>query len=205
VAPEQPEHRGAARKRFMADVEGMVDRADEGDFDFDEVADEALDVPDLPEPALSLADLDAALNGPGVLPPGAEWVRLDPGSYKLRLPGSVDLVRVATSAEVFDDHFESHEFLSPGGAKFEALADTSSIILGYLGEVKGHCWLVDSAQDGQSSQMLIMTRSGPTRVGTLAELLDGIDQLTLPFDARLARTYPFQHQSAGMIAAQPGG
>ena len=30
-------------------------------------------------------------------------------------------VRVTTQAEVFDDHFESHEFLSPGGRLFEQL------------------------------------------------------------------------------------
>jgi hypothetical protein len=180
VALERPEHRGAARQRFLADVEGMVDKADEGGFDVDEVADEALDVPNLPDPALTLSDIDAALDHMGVLPPGAELAPLDPGSYKLRLPGNDAWIRVTTSAEVFDDHFESHEFLSPGGAIFEALAETSRIAVGASVDVKGHCWLVDSTQDGQSSEMFIITRSGPTRVRTLGELLDGIDQLTPP-------------------------
>ena len=37
VALERPEQREAARQRFLADVEGMVDKADEVGFDVDEV------------------------------------------------------------------------------------------------------------------------------------------------------------------------
>jgi hypothetical protein len=46
--------------------------------------------------------------------------RLAPGTYKLRLPGGEAWARGTTDAEVFDDHEESHEFLSPGGPFFEA-------------------------------------------------------------------------------------
>jgi hypothetical protein len=31
-------------------------------------------------------------------------------------------VRVTTQAKVFDDHFENHQFLSPGGSLFERIA-----------------------------------------------------------------------------------
>jgi hypothetical protein len=125
-ALERPEHREAATQRFLADVEGMVKGADEGGFDVDEVADEGLDAPDFPEPALTLIDLDNALNHLETLPPGTEMARLDPGSYKLRLPGGEAWVRVTTDAEVFEDHAESHEFLSPGGALFDGLATPKS-------------------------------------------------------------------------------
>ena len=172
VALELPEHREAARQRFLADVEGMVDKADEGGFDVDEVADEALDVPDLPEPALTLSDIDAALNRPGVLPQGAQWVRLDPGSYKLLVPGASGPVRVTTSAEVFDDHFESHEFLSPGGALFETLAGPSIDGGAAPGDVPGHCWLVEADQDAHSCEMIVLTPDGVTRVHSLGELID---------------------------------
>jgi hypothetical protein len=83
----------------------------------DEVAAETLDMPDLPGPGLTLLDLDAALNVPNVLPLGTELARLDPGSYKLRLPGGDACERVTTEAKVFDDHPERHEFLSPGGIR----------------------------------------------------------------------------------------
>jgi hypothetical protein len=110
----------------MGDIERLVESAGVGRFDVDEVADETLDVPDFPGPGLSLLDLDAALNLPDVLPPGTEPARLDPGSYKLRLAGGDAWVRVTTVAEVFDEHAESHEFQSPGGAFFEGLATPKS-------------------------------------------------------------------------------
>jgi hypothetical protein len=81
VALKRSEYREAARQRLLADVDSMVDRAEVGGFDVDDVAGEALDVPELPPPALTLSDLDLALNRPDVLPPGVEWERLDPGSY----------------------------------------------------------------------------------------------------------------------------
>ena len=95
-------------------------------LDIDEVAAEALEMPDLPPPVLTLSDLDLALNHPGVLPPGVEWRRLDVGSYGLRLPGMTEEAGVTTRAEIFDDHFESHQFLSPGGCLFERIASQAA-------------------------------------------------------------------------------
>jgi hypothetical protein len=85
-----------------------------------------LEVAGFPGPGLTLLDLDAALTVPDVLPPETELARLDPGSYKLRLPGGEAWVRVTTDADVFEDHAESHEFLSPGGTCFEGLATPKS-------------------------------------------------------------------------------
>ncbi len=177
VALERPEHREAARQRFMADVEGMVDGAEEGGFDVDEVADEALDVPDLPEPALCLSDIDRALNREGVLPPGAELARLDLGSYKIRLPGGDAWVRVTTDAEVFDDHAESHEFLSPGGPLFEALAAPTPDGTSESGAAAGHCWLVEAGGDGGACEMHVLTTDGARRVDSLGDLLERLDRL----------------------------
>src|SRR5690606_3440318 len=36
---------------------------------------------------------------------------LDNGSYAFSMPGMPEAIRVTTRAEIFDDHFESHEFL----------------------------------------------------------------------------------------------
>jgi hypothetical protein len=176
LALERPKQREAARQRFLADVGGMVERAGEAGFDVDEVADEAIDVPDLPGPSLSLSDLDAALRLPGVLPPGAELSPLDPGSYKLRLPGAASPFRVTTSADVFDDHFESHEFLSPGGPLFETLAGPTLEVASASDTAVGHCWLVEEGGGG-ACEMFVLTPEGPTRVDTLGDLLDGLNQL----------------------------
>ena len=125
VALEKKENREAARHRLMADIENSAREAEETSLDIDEVAADALEMPVLPEPSLSLVDLDLALNHPGVLPPGTEWRRLDVGSYAIRLPGMDREVRVTTQADIFDDHFESHQFLSPGGPLFQRIASVS--------------------------------------------------------------------------------
>jgi hypothetical protein len=156
----------------------MVDKVGEAGFDVDEVADEALDVPDLPEPALTLPEIDLALNREGVLPPGAELARLDPGSYKLRLPGRDAWVRVTTDAEVFDDHPESHEFLSPGGPFFEALAAPPQECASASGAAAGHCWLVEADGGGGTCEMHVLAPEGPRRVDSLGDLLGRLDRLT---------------------------
>jgi hypothetical protein len=176
VALERPEHREAARQRFLADVEGLVERADEGGFDVDEVADETLDVPDFPGPGLTLLDLDAALNVPDVLPPGTELAPLDPGSYKLRLPGGDAWVRVTADSEVFDDHAESHEFLSPGGAFFEGLATPKSEDSSVPREGLGHCWLVEQGGAGGTCEMFVATPEGPIPVHSLGDLLNRLSR-----------------------------
>ena len=125
VALEKKENREAARHRLTANLEQSAREADMTTLDIDEVAADALEMPPLPPPALTLPELDLALNNPGILPPGVEWRSLDAGSYALRLPGMDQEVRVTTQAEVFDDHFESHQFMSPGGSLFERIASGS--------------------------------------------------------------------------------
>ena len=141
------EHREAARHRLVADLEQEGAQADQSGLDIDEVAADALNLPTLPAPALSLSDLDAVLNRPEILPPGVQWRRLDPGSYGLRMPGMADEVRVTTLAEVFDDHFESHELLSPGGQLFEMIASESSDD-GEADKVgaEGKIWIIENAE-----------------------------------------------------------
>jgi hypothetical protein len=146
----------------------------EGGFDVDEVADGIRDVSDFPGPRLTLLDLDAALNVPDVLPPGAELARLDLGSYKLRLPGKDAWVRVTTDAEVFDDHAESHEFLSPGGSCFESLLTLRSEDTSVPRDGPGHCWLVERGGDAGTYGWQIPNRHGfwgadPVEPGKLAQ------------------------------------
>ena len=58
VALEKKENREAARHRLMADLEQTAREAGQTTLDIDEVAADALEMPTLPPPALSLADLD---------------------------------------------------------------------------------------------------------------------------------------------------
>jgi len=74
---------------------------------------------------------------------------LDAGTYALRLPGMDDPIRVTTHAEVFDDHFESHEFLSPGGRLFEQLGSAGQSVPDPANAVtKGTTWMVSDTSTG---------------------------------------------------------
>jgi hypothetical protein len=81
---------------------------------------------------------------------------------------------------VFDDHPESHEFLSPGGSLFEALAGSTPDEALSSGDTQGHCWLVEPNESGRASEVYVMTQAGPARVNTLGELLDRLDRLPPP-------------------------
>ena len=110
---------------------------------------------------------------PGCPPTGGGVGAARPGLLQLRLPGSAEWVRVTTSAEVFDDHFESHEFLSPGGRLFEALSDLSA---GDAPEAdgrrpQGYCWLTETDGCGHGSELLVLTPSGAD-AGPLARRTD---------------------------------
>ncbi len=109
---------------------------------------------------------------------GPGWpVWLDPGSFKLHLPGGDAWVRVTTDAEVFDDHAESHEFLFPGGHVFETLAAPTPEGASASGAAAGHCWLVEAGGDGGACDMLVLIPEGARRVHSLGDLLERLDRL----------------------------
>ena len=86
-ALQRKENREAAKHRLAADLEQAARDAAQASLDIDEVAADALEMPELPPSALTLSELDLALNHPGVMPPGVEWRRLDAGSYAPASPG----------------------------------------------------------------------------------------------------------------------
>lgn len=113
--------REAARERILADADLMIEQDDSGGLDIDEVAKEALEMPTLPPPSLTLEDIDRVMSRDDLRPPQVEWKLLDSGSYAYSMPGYSKPIRVTTRAEVFDDHFESHDFLGPGNPIYEQL------------------------------------------------------------------------------------
>jgi hypothetical protein len=111
----------AERQRLVADVDKLASEPPAGGLDIDEVAKDALTMPTLPPPSLTLDDIDRVMNHPVLRPPQVEWVPMDSGSYSIRLPGMPQAVRVTLRPDTFDDQFESHEFLGPGNALFERI------------------------------------------------------------------------------------
>jgi hypothetical protein len=185
VALEKKENREAARQRLLAEVDRMAREADEVPFDIDEVAQEALEMPKLPEPSLTLADIDRAFNRADVRPADMEWRPLDAGSYAARLPGMPNEVRVTTHGEVFDDHGESHVLLSPGGSIFDGIVEEMARDTGQMPTGPGHVFLVSRGEPGQAGVVLVLTTGGPREVRTLPELLDALNSLGLSGSSEL--------------------
>ena len=111
----------AERQRLVADVDKLANETPAGGLDIDEVAKDALTMPALPPPALTLDDIDRVMNHPVLRPPQVDWAPMDAGSYSLQMPGMPKAVRVTLRPDTFDDQFESHEFLGPGNMLFERL------------------------------------------------------------------------------------
>ena len=170
VVLEPKERREATRERVLADVEQMAQEAERAAFDIDVAAEEPFVPPELPEPAMTLAELDAALNRTEARPAALEWKPLDPGSYAVSMPGMQEPARGTTSAEVFEDHPESMVFLSPGGQLFEEIAALAASDAEHGEGDVGVCWITPGA-DAAGSRFLFRTRRGVRCVERLGELL----------------------------------
>src|SRR5271157_2397199 len=98
-------------------------------------------------------------------------------------------VRVTTQAEVFDDHFESHQFLSPGGTLFEVIA-SNCLPDGHDGTSDGFgkIWLL--TDELTHSLRLLVRRKGLLVVcDRLSELIEAIQDESSagPFDPTVLR------------------
>jgi len=187
VALESVEHREAARERLLSDVDQMIDAAEEADFDMDEVGGDALELPDLPAPALTLGDLDDILNRSDLRPADVEWAQLDRGSYSIRLPGMTQSVRGTTRAEVFDVHYESHEFMSPGGEFFQQIVARSNVSA-QADRIKGNFWFISSDKSDDGFQAVVLTLNGVKVISSVDDLVNALNDLAMPGELGLSLT-----------------
>jgi hypothetical protein len=171
--------RETARQRFLADLEQQVRDADEGGFDIDATVEGSLDLPALPEPALTLRDLDRAIRIARARPPEVDFMPLDPGSYGIGLPGGAP-IRVTTDPGVFEFSSDNFQLFSPGGDAFGAFCVEG----GDGAEGRGIAWMVQ--RPGAEAEFVVATQSGPRRVERFAELLAALDVAGEPCDFPLA-------------------
>ncbi len=166
--------REAARQRFLADLEQQVRDADEHGFDIDATVEASLDLPALPEPALTLRDLDRAIQIARARPPEVDFRPLDAGSYGIGLPGCEPL-RVTTDAGVFEFSSDNFQLFSPGGAAFGAFCvdGTDTEAAG-----RGIAWRVQ--RPGADAEFVVATRFGPRTVGSFEDLLAALDVVGEP-------------------------
>jgi SNF2 family DNA or RNA helicase len=141
MGPEQGEK---ARQEALSNIHKLVDEAEVGGFDIDEVSEADLRPPEFPPSPLEPADLDLVLRREELLPPGVECRELEPSTYALRVPGCAEEARVTTSPAVFDEHFQSHQMMAFDGPLFARAAgahdgesEESSFVASSLAELLG--------------------------------------------------------------------
>jgi hypothetical protein len=169
-----------ARQRFLAELEQQVRDADERGFDIDATVEGNLDLPSLPDPALTLRDLDRAVQIGRARPPEIDFRPLDPGSYGIGLPGR-DPVRVTTDAAVFEFSSDNFQLFSPGGDAFGSFC-VDGASAGSDG--RGIAWIVQ--RPDAEAVFVVATRFGPRQVGTFEELLAALDVVGEPCEFPLA-------------------
>jgi hypothetical protein len=163
------EAREAARQGFLAEIELEVSSPDEARLDLDAVAREDLAVPPLPEPPYDMAKLDHLMGHDASRPVGLEWRPLDVRTYSARLPGMQEPIRVTTSAEVFEESGDSHQFFSPGGQLFEEVQRAADETLSKEPQ-PGVCWLLRDLS-GKPATFVVNTAAGFCRADTLDALI----------------------------------
>jgi hypothetical protein len=146
----------------------------ENGFDTDATVEGSLDLPTLPEPAVTLRHLDRAIQVARARPPEVDFRRLDPGSYGIGLPGG-EPTRVTTNPGVFEFSSDNFQLFSPGGHVFGSFGingeETGS-------DGRGIAWVVQ--RPGAESEFIVSTRFGPRQVVNLEELLAALDVVGQP-------------------------
>lgn len=166
------EQREAARQRFISELMHEVDEAETAGFDLDATAAGSLDIPVLPDPALTLRDFDSILSRGDACPSGCEVRPLDPGSYEVSVPGH-SRTRATTDGEVFEYSADNQQLFAPGGEAFEAFAAVPEA----SGTGDGVAWLVE---ENGTKQFVLQTEHGPVQVRTAAELLSALEHVGPP-------------------------
>ena len=128
----------------------------------------SLDLPSLPEPALTLRDLDRAIQIARARPPEVDFQPLDPGSYGIGLPGGerdpgYDRCRASSSF---------HQTTS----SCSLLAATRSARSAWMAPAEapkaaGIAWMVQ--RPGTEAEFVVATQFGPRTVGSFEETAGG--------------------------------
>lgn len=138
------EQRERTRHDIRSTVEGLMSDAEAMNFDIDEVSASDLQPPQFSPSPLEPSDMELVLSDQDLLPPGVECKELEPSTFALRIPGQLEFARITTSPKIFDEHFESHQFLQPDAPLFEKLARLSQAEISEdaLKKVRGFCDLL---------------------------------------------------------------
>jgi hypothetical protein len=109
------------REGAIRELENVISTTAANTFNIDEFADEELEMPVRPEPALTLADLRAVLERPKLLALGTEAVRLSQKDYRFISGELPQPIRVTVDRDFYEMHPDSVEFWTPGSPSFPEL------------------------------------------------------------------------------------
>ncbi|HLH03941.1 MAG TPA: helicase-related protein [Bryobacteraceae bacterium] len=172
ITLENRERREAARAEFISELEHDLTEAERTGFDVDATAVGSLEIPALPDAALTLADFDRILSDVEACPAACEVMPLDPGSYAVSVPG-LGTVRVTTEAETFDYSSDNQQLFSPGGEAYSVLAAVPEPV----GSGEGVAWLVEH---NGIRRFIVQTEHGPVEVRNFAELIRALAHVGSP-------------------------
>ncbi len=91
-------------------LENVILSGDEAALNLDDFADEDLEVPIRPDPAITHSDLRAVLERPIILPVGTEAVQLDEKDYRLVDGYLSTAIRITVDRDFYEMHSDSVEF-----------------------------------------------------------------------------------------------
>lgn len=115
----------AERAQVASEIVGRVDslESDGSGLDLDLLAEDDLEVPPRPAPALDLDYLDAVIRREEVMPPGVSVEPMAHREYAYLAPGMAKKLRVTTDPKYFEEHADSVELWSPGAPVFPDAAE----------------------------------------------------------------------------------
>jgi hypothetical protein len=109
------------RDNALQALENAIAAGDGPNLNLDDFADEELEVPPRPDPAITLSDLRAVLDRPILLPLGTEAKHLNEKDYRLVDGYLPHAVRITVDREFYEMHSDSVEFWTPGSPTFPNL------------------------------------------------------------------------------------
>lgn len=110
------------REDALQALDNAIAAGEGSGIDLDEFADEDLEIPVRPDPAITLSDLRAILDRPILLPLGTDAVALNERDYRLVDGYLPSAVRVTVDREFYEMHADSVELWTPGSPTFPDLS-----------------------------------------------------------------------------------
>jgi len=116
------EERTRLRANLLSTLEEEVAESESEAFDIDAATRDAMTIPFLPAPPLTMAYLSNVLRDSDLLPPGVEVKQRSEIEFSWRAPGMPEPLRVTTDLDFYENHSSSVEFWSAGSPLFPGIA-----------------------------------------------------------------------------------